>query len=116
MAAASFTLLRMKASNESLGSLYNDRVMSLEQLKHVADGYNDAVDIAHKVGAGSLTGAAGAAQVKAAQAKIAQRWKDYASSSLDDEEVPLVKQASPLMAKADALSKLLGATVRPQGS
>ena len=49
IAAASFTIFRMKAGNESLGSLYNDRVVALEQLKHVADAYNEAVDIAHKV-------------------------------------------------------------------
>ncbi len=109
IAAASFTVFRMKASNESLGSLYNERVVALEQLKHVADGYNDAVDIAHKVGAGSLAGPAGAAQVKAAQAKIAQRWKEYASSNLDDEELPLVRQAGPLMAKADAVVAQLAA-------
>jgi len=47
--AAGFTVFRMKASNESLGSLYNDRVMSLEQLKHAGDAYNEVVDIAHKV-------------------------------------------------------------------
>ena len=109
IAAASFTLFRMQASNESLGSLYNDRVVALEQLKHVADAYNDAVDIAHKVGSGSLAGSAGAAQVKAAQARIAQRWKDYASSSLDEQELPLVKQALPLMAKADAVVAQLAA-------
>jgi len=102
IAAAGFTVVRMKASNESLGSLYNERVTSLELLKHVADGYNEAVDVAHKVGAGSLAAPAGAAQVKAAQVKIAQRWKDYSSSSLDEQELPLVKQAELLMAKTDA--------------
>ena len=36
IAAAGFTVVRMKASNESLGSLYNERVTALELLKHVA--------------------------------------------------------------------------------
>ena len=109
VAAAGFTIVRMKASNESLGSLYNERVAALELLKHVGDGYNEAVDVAHKVGAGSLAAPAGAAEVKAAQARIAARWKDYASSNLDDEELPLVKQAAPLMARADALLVQLSA-------
>ena len=109
VAAAGFTVVRMKASNESLGSLYNERVAALELLKHVGDGYNEAVDVAHKVGAGSLAAPAGAAEVKAAQARIAARWKDYASSSLDDEELPLVKQAAPLMARADAVVAQLSA-------
>jgi methyl-accepting chemotaxis protein len=109
VAAASFTVVRMKASNESLGSLYNERVAALELLKHVGDGYNEVVDVAHKVGAGSLAAPAGAAEVKAAQARIAARWKDYASSNLDDEELPLVKQAAPLMARADAVVARLSA-------
>ena len=71
--AAGFTVFRMKASNESLGSLYNDRVMSLEQLKHTGDAYNELVDIAHKVGSGALAATAGSTQLKAAQAKIARR-------------------------------------------
>jgi len=111
VAAAGFTVFRLKASNESLGSLYNDRVASLELLKHVGDGYNDAVDVAHKVGAGTLAAPAGAAQVKADLAKIAQHWKEYYSSSLDEQELPLVRQAAPLMAKADVLLAQLAASL-----
>ena len=109
VSAATFTVVRMKASNESLGSLYNERVAALELLKHVGDGYNEAVDAAHKVAAGTLAAPAGAAEVKAAQAKVARRWKDYASSSLDGEELPLVQQAAPLMARADAMLAQLAA-------
>ena len=111
VAAAGFTVSRMKAGNESLGSLYNDRVVSLEQLKHTGDAYNEVVDIAHKVGSGALAGPAGATQLKAAQAKIARRWKDYLATDLDGEELPLIKQATPLMAKADAAVAQLSALV-----
>ncbi len=115
VAVASFAVFRMKASNESLGALYNDRVVSLEVLKSVADAYgNDVVDTAHKVGAGSLTGPAGAARVRAAQEAIAQHWKDYLATDLDEEELPLVKQAAPLMAKADAVTAQL-ATLLDKG-
>ena len=109
LAAAAFTVFRMKASNESLGSLYNDRVMSLEQLKTAGDAYNHIVDIAHKVGSGSLTGSAGATQVRAAKARGDERWKAYASSSLDEQELPLVKQATPLTARVDAVTNQLAA-------
>jgi methyl-accepting chemotaxis protein len=110
VAAASFTVFRMKASNESLGSLYNDRVVALEQLKSVADAYgNDVVDTAHKAGSGSLPGSAGAARVKAAQITIAKRWKEYLASELDEQELPLVRQATPLMAKADEVAAQLAA-------
>ena len=108
--AAASTVLRMKASNESLGALYNDRVMSVELLKHVDDGYNQIVDIAHKVGSASLTPAAGAAQAREAQAKAAQRWQAYLATPLDEQEQVLVTQVKPLMAKADAVvAQLLAA-------
>ena len=107
--AASFTVFRMKASNESLGSLYNDRVTALEQLKHVGDGYSDMVDIAHKVGSGALASAAGATQLRTAQARAATRWKEYLATELDAEEVPLTRQAAPLVAKADEVITRLAA-------
>ena len=104
VAAASFTVLRMKASNESLAMLYEDRVTALELLKHVDDGYNEIVDIAHKVGSASMTPADGAVQLKRAQAKAAKSWKAYIATDLDASEQALVKQAAPLMAKADAVA------------
>ena len=106
--AASLLVLRMRASNESLASLYNDRVVSLEQLKSVADGYgNGVVDVAHKVADGSLAAANGATQVRAAQANVDRRWKDYLASELDAEERPLVARATPLMARADVVTRQL---------
>ena len=106
--AASALVLRMKASNESLGALYNERVVALEQLKHVDDGYNAVVDIAHKVGGASMASGVGAAQVRESLAKARRSWKDYTASSLDDQEKPLVAHAAPLMAKADqAIEQLL---------
>jgi len=104
VAAAGFLVLRMKASNESLGLLYNDRVVSTERLKHVGDGYNEIVDIAHKVGSAQMTPAAGAAQVKVAQAKAATNWKAYLATDIDDAERVLIGQAAPLMARADAVT------------
>jgi methyl-accepting chemotaxis protein len=113
VAAASFTVFRMKASNASLGSLYNDRVVALEQLKHLGDAYNDAVDIAHKVAAGSLAVPAGTTRLKDDQAKIARHWQEYASSDLDEQELPLVKQGVSLMARADqAIARLAGMLAR----
>jgi methyl-accepting chemotaxis protein len=108
--AAAFAVVRMKADNESLGSLYNERVTALEQLKGVADAYgNGFVDTAHKVADGSLAAPAGAAVVKASQATIARQWKAYSDSYLDDDERPLVAQAAPLMVRADALGTELAA-------
>ena len=111
IAAASFTVFRMKASNESLAALYEDRVTSLERLKHVDDAYNEIVDLAHKVGSASMTPSDGAARVKRAQAKAAQSWKAYLATSLDDQEQVLIKHATPLMAKADETTVQLAAAL-----
>jgi len=102
--AASFLVFRMNASNVSLGSLYNDRVISLEQLKHASDAYNDIVDIAHKAAGGSLAPAAASTQVKAALAKGGARWKDYLATELDEQERTLAQQASALIVTADAVT------------
>ena len=108
--AAAALVLRMRASNESLGLLYNERVVALEQLKHVDDGYNAVIDIAHKVGGASMAANVGAAQAREALAKADRNWKAYASSSLDAEEAPLVQHVTPLMAKADqTVQQLLAA-------
>ena len=104
VAAAGVVVLRMKADNASLGELYNDRVVSIERLKHVGDGYNDIVDIAHKVGSAQMTAAVGAAQVKAAQAKSAGNWKAYLATDIDAGERALIARATPLMAKADGVT------------
>ena len=111
MVAASFTVIRMKASNESLAMLYEDRVTALELLKHVDDGYNEIVDVAHKVGSASLTPSAGAARVTQARAKASRSWKAYLATSLDDQERVLIKQVAPLMAKADEAAGQLDAAL-----
>ena len=111
MAAASFTVIRMKASNESLAMLYEDRVTALELLKHVDDGYNEIVDVAHKVGSASLTPSAGAARVTQARGKASRSWKAYLATSLDGQEQVLIKQVAPLMAKADEAAGQLEAAL-----
>ena len=111
VAVAGFGVLRMKAGNESLGSLYNDRVVAIERLKHVGDGYNEIIDIAHKVGSAQMTGATGNAQVRTAQAKAASNWKSYLATDIDPAERQLVEQATPLMAKADAVTAELVAAL-----
>ena len=108
--AAACLVLRMRASNESLASLYEDRVAAVEMLKAVADNYgNGIVDNAHKVAAGTVAPEAGRAAVQLAQATIARQWKAYLATDLDPQERPLVAQAAPLMVRADAAAAQLAA-------
>ena len=69
---------RLKGSNDSLATVYNDRVIPLRQLKAVSDGYgNGIVDTAVKVGAGVMTPADGLQSLHAARTTIAREWQAY---------------------------------------
>jgi methyl-accepting chemotaxis protein len=110
--AVAFGILRMHADNESLRSLYEDRVVSLEQLKDVADGYgHGVVDTASKVAGGGLAPAAGRTALAAARANIAKQWKAYAGSYLDADEKPLADAAAAAMVKADEVAGQLDAAL-----
>jgi methyl-accepting chemotaxis protein len=112
LASASGTL-RLKASNDVLATVYNDRVVPLRQLKSVSDGYGiGVVDTGAKVAAGILAPADGLKTLKAAQATIAEQWKAYLATYLNPEETVLVEQARPLLIKADAGAAQLEAMLK----
>ena len=106
-------LLRLKASNAVLETVYSDRVVPLRQLKSVADGYSvGVVDTAAKVAAGSLASTDGLKALKAAQATIAREWQAYLATYLNPEEMALVAQGRPLMQKADDAAAHLEAMLK----
>jgi methyl-accepting chemotaxis protein/methyl-accepting chemotaxis protein-1 (serine sensor receptor) len=103
-------LASLHQANERLGSVYNDRVVPLRQLKSVADGYAVAiVDAAHKVRDGALQPQQALAGVQQARQDIGQAWAAFRATELVDEERRLVERADPLMRRADeAVNKLGG--------
>jgi len=101
-------IARLKGSNDSLATVYNDRVIPLRQLKAVSDGYgNGIVDTAVKVGVGAMTPADGLQSLHAARTTIAREWQAYLATYLIPEEVTLAAQAAPLMKRADAAADQL---------
>jgi methyl-accepting chemotaxis protein len=113
IASATATVVRLQASNDVLGTVYNDRVVPLRQLKSVADGYGSGVvDTAVKVASAALTPQDGLKSLEAAQATIARDWKAYLSTYLNADETALVAQAGPLMQRADAAATQLDALLR----
>lgn len=92
----------MKSSNQSLETVYSDRVVPLKQLKVVSDLYAiNIVDTTHKTRAGSLSWSAAIKNVNDAERKIKEQWEAYRGTLLVDEEQRLVKIALPLMEKAN---------------
>jgi methyl-accepting chemotaxis protein len=100
----------MKAANAGLETVYNDRVVCLEQLKNISDAYAvNIVDTTHKVRNGNLSWADGRKNVEASTGKIKENWDAYIVTYLVEEEKKLADVVKPKMSKADiAISKLKG--------
>jgi methyl-accepting chemotaxis protein len=103
-----------KVSNDGLDSVYNDRVVPLEQLKVISDMYAvNIVDTSHKVRNGGLTWGEGRKNVDEALKTVNDKWKAYLATTLVPEEKKLVDEITPLMKKADeAVAKLKGLLVK----
>ena len=111
--STSTTVYRLSESNAALGTVYNDRVVPLKQLKSVSDGYGSGiVDTAAKVAAGTLPPADGLTALRAARATLAREWKAYLATYLNADETALVAQAGPLMKRADAAADQLDALLK----
>ncbi|WP_147694573.1 methyl-accepting chemotaxis protein [Vogesella mureinivorans] len=87
---------------QDFSSTYNDRVVPLQQLKKVSDGYAvSIVDAAHKVHAGAMDKATFLKELDAARGTISREWHAYRSTYLTDQELALAGQAEQAMKRAD---------------
>jgi len=94
--------------NAGIGSIFNDRVVPLRDLKVASDMYGiNIVDAAHKVHGGALSWELGAQSVDQARGEIDKRWSAYMASYMEADERRLADQAQRLMtASAPVLAKL----------
>jgi methyl-accepting chemotaxis protein len=68
-------LRSLRETNLGLETIYNDRVVPLQQLKAIADDYAVfIIDAANKANAGILTGQQALAGVREARARIRVNW------------------------------------------
>ena len=89
--------------NESIGRIYDDRVVPLQQLKVIADDYAVLViDAVNKANAGLVSAPQALRDVQAARHDIEQNWRAYLATRLTPDEERLVAQARQLFATADA--------------
>ncbi|GAB3028430.1 methyl-accepting chemotaxis protein [Bowmanella dokdonensis] len=100
--------------NQGIGSLYDDRVVPLKQIKVVSDNYAvEIVDILHKYRAGLITEGELRQRMDAAEKKADEEWKTYKATKLTDREVELAKQAEtnlvPVKQKIEQYRGLLSA-------
>lgn len=105
---ALFGLKGMKNSNDAFKSVYENRIVPLDDLKMVADLYAvNIVDTSHKVRNGNISVKEAIANIESAQQGINEHWQKYASTELTSEEATLVKDAEKLFVPADAATNKL---------
>lgn len=105
---AVLALWDLNETNEHFESVYNDRVVPLEQLKVVSDMYAvNIVDATHKTRDGAVSWKEAADNITEARKKIRSAWDAYIATYLTPEEKGLAEQTSSLITKANqAIDKL----------
>jgi methyl-accepting chemotaxis protein len=92
----------MRDANLGMRTVYNDRVVPMQQLKDVIDDYALILVDTPQKSTKNIISLQEAQRISAEVAPQAtQLWKDYLATELVDEEVALIKEATPLLKKAD---------------
>jgi len=98
----------MYKTDMGLKTVYEDRLVCMQQLKEVSDAYAvNMVDTSHKVRNGNISWEEGIKNVTEAQKTIEKTWKEYLSTYLDPDEQKLVDDIKPHMQKAEKTATAL---------
>ncbi len=93
----------IRQTNAGLETVYNDRVVPLQQLKAIADDYAVAIiDTINKANAGLLSAEDTLHGLNAANERIHHVWNEYLATRLTAEEEQLAQEAATLFEPADA--------------
>lgn len=88
--------------NRGVGSIYNDRVVPLRDLKVISDNYAVLViDAVNKANAGRISSKEALRQIEAAEPEIKANWLEYSQTLLTDKEARLVREVEALFNAAD---------------
>ncbi|MFP1682290.1 methyl-accepting chemotaxis protein [Alloalcanivorax sp. C16-1] len=87
--------------NQTMRSLYTDRVVPLKGLKTISDAYAvDVVDAVNKANAGLISAQQALSAVRDAHATIDREWRAYMATRLTEREAALAGEANRLFAPA----------------
>jgi len=85
-----------------VSSIYNDRVVPLEDLKIIGDDYAVLViDAVNKANAGMFSAAEASRAMTESSRNISEKWDGYMATTLTDEESRLAKEANRLFTPAN---------------
>lgn len=92
----------MRDANRGMETVYNDRVVPMQQLKDVIDNYALMLVDAPQKSAKNIISLQDAQRITAETLpQTTQLWQAYLATELVDEEVALVAEAKPMLKKAD---------------
>jgi methyl-accepting chemotaxis protein len=95
-------LYGMKVAVGGLETVYNDRVVLLQDLKEISDAYAvNIVGAATRVRNGVMSAEDGAASVEKAEKLIVEKWKAYMATKMDEEEKQAAGEVDVRMQIAD---------------
>lgn len=96
-------LVGMKRTTAGLETVYNDRVVPLQQLKSISDDYAVfIIDAANKANAGRLSASEALSGIDQANARIKEQWGAYMATTLTPEEALLASDVEKLFVPANA--------------
>ena len=97
-----FSLYSFSRIDRSVGTIYDDRVVPLQQLKTISDAYAvSVIDAVNKAHGKEWTMAQALSAINSASLTIEQNWQTYTQTKLTPDEEKLVQEAEVLFQAAD---------------
>ncbi|TVQ60464.1 MAG: methyl-accepting chemotaxis protein [Spirulina sp. DLM2.Bin59] len=110
-----FSLVGFWLMNERVRTIYDDRVVPMQQIKSVSDAYAiTIVDATHKADSGLITPTAAVEEVEVARREIQRTWQIYLETQLTPQELEMVSQSEALFSQSEPELDRLVAALRSQ--
>jgi methyl-accepting chemotaxis protein len=102
------SVMSLKNVNDGVKTIYNDRVVPIEQLKAISDMYAiNIVDTAHKLRNGNIDWKTASENIDTARKTISENWSAYQNTYLTQEESKLANKVNDSFKPANvAIDKL----------
>lgn len=108
-----FSLYSFAQIDQKIGTIYDDRVIPLQQIKSISDNYGiHVIDAVNKVDQGLLSPPAALKEITLATEQIEQAWQQYRQTQLTAEEKSLVQEIERLFVPANRQITELKAVLR----
>ncbi|QIZ71224.1 HAMP domain-containing methyl-accepting chemotaxis protein [Oxynema aestuarii] len=108
-----YSLYSFANIDHQVGTIYDDRVVPLQQLKNISDDYGLAIiDAVNKAHAGLWTSDRALESVNRATTRIEENWQAYRQTNLTPREAQVAREVEQLFQQAEPAIANLRATLR----